>query len=196
MKNIEKIHSENLISQPANNPEDLKRSRKAGFTLVELIVVVAILSILVAFSAGTLVSVTRRKATRVVKVIDSELTLLASNAYSREGCWRLMFEYDSKEEGFFMIQQFNTSENLDTDAWVDFSKTALSSSVDLSFGDDVFEKEDEEKSYCVSLSREKGCYLTEGAFDGYFCGNIYVRSADKIVCLNMSKESGGHRVVD
>ncbi len=216
MKNIKKIQFNNLISKSADDLNDLKKSRKSGFTLIELIVVVAVIALLVAFSAGTFVSVTRRKATRVGKLIDSELTLLASNAYSREGQWRLVFEYDPEEKVYVMIQQFNTAEkpkddvedddltdvqdnNMNdkwNDQWNDFSRTPLSPSVELSFGDDDFDEADNKDTYYISLSREKGCYLSEGIFEGEFNGNIYVRSANKVVTIHMSKESGGHRVVD
>lgn len=216
MKNIKKIQFNNLISNYNDDIKNLKKSRKSGFTLIELIVVVAVIAVLVAFSAGTFVSVTRRKATRVGKLIDSELTLLASNAYSRDGYWRLVFEYDPKEEGYVMIQQFNTAEKPKDEVqddeltdgqdnklydkwneqWNDFSRTPLSSSVDLSFGDDVFDESKDRNTYYIAFSRENGYYLTEGEFNGYFCGNIYVRSAAKIVSVNMSRESGGHRVVD
>ena len=194
MKNNKKIQFNNLISQ-SDGSNGLKKSKKSGYTLIELIVVVAIIAVLVVFSTSTFVSVTRRKATRVGKIIDSELTMLASNAFSRDGYWRLVFEYDPKEEGYVMVQQFNTSDD-PNGTWHDFSRTPLSPTVDLSFGNDEFDDSEDPDNYYISVSREKGCYLTEDEFDGYFCGNIYVRSAEKIVSINMSKESGGHRVVD
>ncbi|MBE6648165.1 MAG: prepilin-type N-terminal cleavage/methylation domain-containing protein [Ruminococcaceae bacterium] len=221
MKNIKKIQFNNLITKSSDELNALKKSRKSGFTLIELIVVVAVIALLVAFSTATFVSVTRRKATRVGKLIDSELTLLASNTYSREGQWRLVFEYDPKEKVYVMIQQFNIAEKPKDDVedddltdgqdnkmndewndqWNDFSRTPLSPSVELSFGDDDFDESDNKDTYYISLSREKGCYLSEGvfaedSFEGEFNGNIYVRSANKVVTIHMSKESGGHRVVD
>lgn len=196
MKFISKIQLNKIISKSANDEAlDMKKSKKAGFTLIELIVVVAVLAILVGFSIGSMASVNRRKATRAGKIIDSELTLLASNAYSREGMWRLTFDYIESEDCYQIIQQYNTSNDVDGD-WVDFSQKKLSSNIDLSFGGDEYDPDQEEKEIYISLSREKGCYLVEGEFEDYFCDKIFVHSANKVVTIHMSPESGGHRVED
>lgn len=196
MKITDKNEINNLISEPAVSNDEVIKSKKAGFTLVELVVVSAVIAILVAFSAGSMASVNRRKATRVGKIIDSELTTLASNAYSREGYWRLKFAYDEEEECYVVTQQYNVSDGVSDDKWEDFSRTVLASSVDMSFGGDKYDKANSGDTYYVAVSREKGCYLTDGLFEGYFCDNIYVHSAAKVVTIHMSLESGGHRVVD
>ena len=101
MKIMKKLENQNLIKSSLksadneiNGIEALKKSKKAGFSLIELVVVVAIIAVLVGFTAGSLASVNRRKATKIGKLIDSELTVLASHAYSRDGIWRLQFTYD------------------------------------------------------------------------------------------------------
>ncbi len=200
MKILEKIQFKKLISESAGSiPENSKRAeerkngRKAGFTMIELIVVVAVLALLVSFTVGSLASVARRKATRAGKIIDSELSQLASNAYSREGVWRLEFAYDSSEGCYVMTQQYNTGNVDNADDWVDFTEIKLPSSIDVSFGGDEYDEQNSGGTHFVSLSREKGHYITD---EGYFCDNIFVHSASKIVTIHMSAESGGHRVID
>ena len=193
MKILERFQIKKLISESVskkeNKSEQLKKSKKSGFTLIELIVVVAILALMVSFSIGSMVSVARRKATRAGKVIESELTLLASNTYSREGDWRLEFAFNEDEGHYVMTQQFNTG-----GGWVDFSAINLPSSVDISFGGDAYNDNYEyDGPIYISLSREKGHYLTG---TGFFCDNIFVHSAAKVVTIHMSSESGGHRVID
>ncbi len=192
MKILERFQIKKLISESVskkeNKSEQLKKSKKSGFTLIELIVVVAILALMVSFSIGSMVSVARRKATRTGRIIESELTILASNTYSREGDWRLEFEFNEDEGHYVMTQQFNTG-----DGWVDFSAINLPSSVDISFGGDTYDAKNSGETYYISLSREKGHYLTGNP---YFCDNIFVHSASKVVTIHMSSESGGHRVID
>ncbi len=191
MKNMNFTNmNDNSINKTAKDP--FKKSKKAGFTIVELMVVTAVLSVLVAFSVGALASVTRRKATKVGKLIDSELTTLASNAYSRDGVWRLEFEYNEEDDCYVLTQQYCT----DDENWVDFSSVSLSSDVDISFGGEDYDEEKSGGTHYVAVSREKGCYLTDGAFEGYFCDKIFVHSASKVVTIHMSPESGGHRVID
>jgi prepilin-type N-terminal cleavage/methylation domain-containing protein len=191
MKNMNFTNmNDNSINKTAKDP--LKKSKKAGFTIVELMVVTAVLSVLVAFSVGALASVTRRKATKVGKLIDSELTTLASNAYSRDGVWRLEFEYNEEDDCYVLTQQYC----IDDENWVDFSSVSLSSDVDISFGGEDYDEEKSGGTHYVAVSREKGCYLTDGAFEGYFCDKIFVHSASKVVAIHMSPESGGHRVID
>ena len=169
-----------------------KKSKKAGFTLIELVVVVAVIAVLVSLSAASISSVNRRKATKIGKIIDSELSILASNAYSRDGDWRLEFRYDNNEKCYVLTHQYCT----DGINWVDFSSTTLSSYVDISFGGDKYDKNNSGGIHYVSVSRENGCYRTEGAFSRYFCDKIFVHSASKVVTIHMSPESGGHRVED
>ncbi len=196
MKYIHKCFFENLIKKSAHDKaDDLKKSKKAGFTLVELLIVVAVLALLVGFSVGAMSSVNRRKATRAGKIIESELTLLTSNAYSREGAWRLELSFDDKDECYVLTQQYNISDPNDEEYWVDFSEKKLSPMVSLSFGGDEYDEEKSKGTHYISVSREKGKYLTQK--DGnYFCDKIFVHSASKVVTVHLSSESGGHRVVD
>ncbi len=197
MKILEKIQLKKLISESVSKKSEksgeLKNNKKAGFTMIELIVVVAVLALLVAFTIGSLASVARRKATRAGKIIDSELTLLASNTYSREGAWRLEFAFDPADGCLVMTQQYNTGNVNDTKDWVDFSEIKLASSIDVSFGGDTYDKKRTGGTHYVSLSREKGHYITG---EGFFCDKIFVHSASKVVTIHMSPESGGHRVID
>lgn len=168
-----------------------KKSKKAGFTLIELIVVVAVMAVLVGFSVASFASVNRRKATKIGKIIDSELSVLASHAYSRDGEWRLAFTYDESEECVVLTHEFKNSDN-----WVAFESLSLASDVDISFGGSDYDPDkslkDDDDAYYVSVSREKGHYRTG---NGYFCDKIFVHSSSKIVTIEMSPESGGHRVV-
>ncbi len=195
-KNIKKVF-QNLIDREKKSAESIKSglnsSKKSGFTLVELIVVVTILSLLVSFSVVSMASVNRRKATRAGKLIDSELTTLASNAYSRDGSWRLEFEFDETEKCYVLTQQVNTVDPDKEIAWEDFSKIKLSKNVDISFGGDEYNESNSGGTHYISVSREKGCYVTD---EGYFCDTIYVHSASKVVTIYLSSESGGHRVLD
>jgi prepilin-type N-terminal cleavage/methylation domain-containing protein len=214
MKIMKKLENQNLIKSSLksadneiNGIEALKKSKKAGFSLIELVVVVAIIAVLVGFTAGSLASVNRRKATKIGKLIDSELTVLASHAYSRDGIWRLQFTYDEAEDVTILTHQYNTSSLNDDDfdtKWVDFESVYLPYSIDISFGGDEYSEDNSLKNnddlrnagVFVSVSREKGHYLTDGKFDGYFCDNIHVHSAAKVVTIEMFSESGGHRVID
>ncbi len=178
----------------------LKKSGKKGFTLVELMVVVAVLAMLISFSVVSMASVNRRKATKVGRLIDSELTLLASNAYSRDGMWRLEISYDKTEDQYILTQQYNTAdvntEEKWEEKWFDFSKVIISDNVEISLGGNSFNKNKTEETCYIAVSKENGYYLTEGAFENYFCDKIFVHSASKVVTVDMSKESGGHRVID
>ena len=196
MKFISKIQLNKIMSKSADDKQaELKKNKKAGFTLIELIVVVAVLAVLVGLSIGSMASVNRRKATRAGRIIDTELTLLASNVYSREGMWRLKFEHVEDENCYKMVHQYNLSGDVDG-AWIDFAEKKLEAKIDLSFGGDSYDADQEEKDVFITLSREKGCYLVDGDFNGYFCDKIFVHSAAKVVTIHMSSESGGHRVED
>lgn len=193
------IENENLISESADSEsadtDAVKKSKKAGFTLIELIVVIAIMSILVGLSAGSMVSVKRRKATSAGRVLDSELSVLASNAYSRAGAWRLEIFFD-EDDGCYVLRQQNS---MDGNVWNDYSSVRLPQNIDISFGGDEYNednsmRENDDLEVFISVSREKGHYLTEE--DGYFCDKIYVHSASKTVTVEMFSESGGHRVID
>ena len=196
MKKIEKSGKENLIlpdSKPVKLSENgIKKSKKGGFTLIELVVVIAVIAILVGISTASMVSVSRRKATRAGKLIDSELTLFASNAFSKDGAWRLEFRLDPNDDCYVLTQQYNTDESLAADQWVDYSEIRLGSDVDISFGGDEYDEDNSGGTFFVSLSREKGNYLTEG----FFCEKIFVHSAAKVVTIDLSSQSGGHRVID
>ncbi len=183
-------------AENTENEKWLRKSGKKGFTLVELMVVIAVLAMLISFSVVSMASVNRRKATKVGKLIDSELTLLASNAYSRDGMWRLEISYDEDEEQYVLTQQYNTENVYDEEKWYDFSKVIISDSVEISLGGTSFNKNKTEETCYIAVSKENGCYLTEGAFEDYFCDKIFVHSLSKVVTIDMSKESGGHRVVD
>ncbi len=199
---IEENKQNVILSESAENLQEetsVKKSKKAGFTLIELIVVVAVLALLVGLTAGSLVSVNRRKATSVGKIINSELDVLASHAYSRDGAWRLEFRYDEDEECYVLTHQFNTGNVENAADWVSFEEVKLPSAIGVSFGGDEYKEatdEEKEKIYYVAISREKGHYLTEGKFEGYFCDKIFVHSAAKVVTIELSAESGGHRVID
>jgi prepilin-type N-terminal cleavage/methylation domain-containing protein len=183
-------------AESTENEKWLKKSGKKGFTLVELMIVVVVLAILVSFSVVSMVSVNRRKATKVGKLIDSELTLLASTAYSRDGMWRLEISYDENEDQYILTQQYNTEDVYDEEKWFDFSKVIISDNVEISLGGDSFNKNNTEETCYIAVSKENGCYLTEGAFETYFCDKIFVHSASKVVTIDMSEKSGGHRVID
>lgn len=196
MKNIKKSEKENLILLDSESVEvsenSPKKSKKAGFTMIELIVVITILAILVGMSAASMISVSRRKATRAGKLIDSELTLFASNAYSKDGVWRMEFRLDPNDGCYVLTQQYNTDEALADGKWVDYSRVKLGADVDISFGGDDYDGDNSGGTYYISLSREKGNYITEG----YFCDKIFVHSAAKVVTIDLSSQSGGHRVID
>ncbi len=197
LMNMENIKQNEIISESVENTDQEqateKKSKKAGFTLIELIVVVAVIAVLVGSSVGSLVSVQRRKATKVGKLIDSELSILASHAYSRDGDWRLAFTRDADKDCLVVTHEYKADSE---SPWLPFESISFDSNVEISFGGDEYDSDnklDDGAVKYVAVSREKGHYRTDS---GYFCDKIFVHSASKVVTIEMSPESGGHRIVD
>lgn len=108
----------------------MKKENNRGFSLIEIIVVLAIMGLAVAGSVSLYSSLSRAKVNSATNYIDSQLSLTRTNSLSKKGYW--MFEI-SVDDGVYYATVFRDKDG--SSGWEEFKKEKLGSvsDVDITF---------------------------------------------------------------
>ena len=93
------------------NKKDNKKINKAGYTLIELMVVVAIIAIFTGLSAVGLSIIQNRNVTKYSKMVNELISNFYNNATTKEGEWKIEMKKLNDNETYQFAQYYKTEEN-------------------------------------------------------------------------------------
>jgi len=97
-----------------------KKLNKAGYTLVELIVVVAIIAIFTGMSAIGLSVVRNRHVTKYAKMVNELISDFYKNATTKESNWKLEIQLVDDSKNIYRFAQYYETEENGVKVWKEY----------------------------------------------------------------------------
>ena len=105
--------------------QKIKKLNKAGYTLVELIIVIAIMAVFIAMSSIAFVAVKNRSPEKYSKMVNEMISDFYKNATTKEGEWKMVIGKEN-DKTYTFAQYYKIN---DTDGWQQYSTVSIDGNV-------------------------------------------------------------------
>jgi prepilin-type N-terminal cleavage/methylation domain-containing protein len=173
---------------------DRMKNKNAGFSLIELIVVVAILAVLSTGVVITVLSSSSYGAQQVAKEIDSALTEARVQALSKSDAW-IEIEYDDSLKKYVIKTSYASDLVLSGSSRITISYTKSENVGDA----EVTTKVTSTDKLGLKYDRSTGAFkyivtdVETGATDGSnYCRSIKISGGSKTYEIKLSQKTGRH----